>query len=129
MKIENHFDALHFTECDIEGFELSHFDLTVMIARGLHIFDDHSLKDVIGPNDPCRAHFLGVVYAHRSLDIYTPDRSGFAGTQNIIDLDRRLPLEQAQATKRFSIEGVWKTPPAWMQWDIDAASFVLEVID
>ncbi|WP_017324318.1 hypothetical protein [Synechococcus sp. PCC 7336] len=126
MITENYFEDLHFTECNIGEFSFSDKDLYVNIDSGLYIFGEHPLKGIIQPSDSCIAIFKNVIYSHRILALYSEDRKGFTG-EKIVDKNIAQPSE-GQNYKRFSIEGVSKNPPAWLTWDIDAASFMLETI-
>ena len=120
-----YFDPLHFTESNIGDFKKVERDLIVDVISGIYIFGEHPLKGELKPSDPCILIFKDVVSSCRKISLYTSDRKNFTGEILAEEMSDE-PL-RGRAYKKYSIEGVSSFPPGWLIWDIEAASFSLEM--
>ena len=127
--ISNHFDLVHFTECEFEKPVI--FGGKIMIpTHNIGLLPSHPLNqssEVIFLQSCCLI-FEGVKKSVRNLTGYveeTPGSNKFIPCEEmqrtIID-DR---FTQGKAVSLYELEGVFKNPLEWVDWEIESASFYL----
>lgn len=125
--VKGYFDELHFTESNIEKFDIVGSDIVVHILSGLEIYGSHPLSSTHQRSEPCQLRFKNVVLSQLIIDEYAgnPNQDGFKERREIIhQLDN---LEQSDIKyEDYSLEGILQDPQAWIDWYITAEEFYLD---
>lgn len=128
--ISNHFDLVHFTECEFEKPVI--FGEKIMIpTHNIGLLPSHPLNqssEVIFLQSCCLI-FEGVKKSVRHLTGYVEETPGS---------NKFIPCEEMQRTiiddkftsvdepvTLYELEGVFKNPLEWVDWEIESASFYL----
>ena len=127
-RIVGHFDELHFTEAN---FGRPHIEgRTVKIpVRGLlplrgHPLASSELRPLAGS-----LIFRGVETWRRALTEYIGDPMAPAGFRDEYCVEDLGPGQSTHVGRVYSFEGFLESPSAWVDWDITAESFELELDD
>ena len=141
----NYFDCLHFTECDLEGWSLQktitfkqgegfRFDQWQLLieTRNIGILPAHPLnpKDELIFWQKCLCIFTGVKKSVLQSAEYVEDPPG---SKNYVPPKNQPPnvIEDSfpvnEPVTLFELEGIYKNPLAWVDWEIESVSFALQV--
>ncbi|MGL5195003.1 MAG: hypothetical protein ACRC8Y_15605, partial [Chroococcales cyanobacterium] len=150
-QINNYFDYLHFTECDILGFKweqkkeplfkgdaFSYHEVSNLLIRvkNLGILQGHPLNppshesSIIFWPKRCTCIFKEVQTSILQMHRYCEDPPG---SQQFVPNPNQTPLEIEdvfsvdEPMNEFGIEGLYYDPVAWVDWDIKSRFFALEI--
>lgn len=126
--IENYYDELHFTDCDLSIESLGKDRLVIQVSN-LGVLPGHPLNTTPAMIfiTHCRLVFGGVRKSERSMHEYIGDPTAgiFRTPYTIVDHQ-----SQGQAHKPgtvYELEGVLDHPRAWVDWTIESTAFFMEV--
>ncbi len=129
LAIDNHFDSFYFDSCDLDDPRIDGAKMAVP-AQNLGITAGHPLYRSQPSGSPlylskCSLVFTGVRRSCRTIGLYAnAEGKAFAGHQTITD----GPFEPSAGPQRsYVIGGVTRSPFGFAEWEIEAASFRLEI--
>lgn len=127
LRIENYFEQLDFFDCYVGEPIVEQGTLSVSV-RKLGIFPGHPLNlgDEIFILPLCRLIFNGVQKSERVIREYIGEPSQGKFKDAIRIVDGPFVMTVAKRTRIFALEGVLDDIPSWVDWEIEAESFVLE---
>lgn len=150
-RINNYFDYLHFTECDILGLK---WEQKKELRFNFHAFSYHEVSNLL-----IRVKNLGILQGHplnppsnESSIIFWPKRCTCIfqevqtsilrinkyyehppGSQQFVPNPNQIPQEIEdvfsvdEPVKDFFIEGMYQHPVAWVEWEIKSRFFALGI--
>lgn len=150
-KINNYFDYLHFTECDILSYK---WEVKIKPSFNSQSVSYHQVSNLLVP-----IKNLGILQGHplnppthESSIIFWPKRCTCIfkevqtsilhlyrycevppGSQQFVPNPHQTPQEIEDVfsvddpLNEFGIEGMYKDPVAWVDWDIKSGFFALEI--
>lgn len=126
MVLSDNFDSIHFTECNLHIEKLTS-DSIVLDIKNLKVIADHPLYKSFGAKLPrCKMRFLDIQNSKRTIFEYQgdPKYDGFKSKKVIEDIH----CNHEKSGRLFYIEGVLDHPLSWVEWEIVANYFQLEVL-
>lgn len=123
------FYEIDFYDSFLEEPQITGNDMTIR-ARDVILLTGLLTKPKVSvtPVSECLLHFGGVQRSEKKIYEYIgdPAEGNFAEPYVVFD----GPFAQTgDEPEHFEMEGVLEKPPSWVAWDIEAATFRLEIPD
>ncbi|MDQ1835533.1 hypothetical protein [Massilia scottii] len=125
ISINGYFESLHFTECRLGQPMVENDTLQVRVSN-LHIMKGHPLCTQGSSLVSGVLMFIGIKRSIRKVTEYIGDPKnpdGFRDEYLITDIEE-VDIGGAEV---FLMEGVTEQPSAWIDWEIRASRFELQV--
>lgn len=122
------FERLHFTETNLSAPKVEGRTVTIPVKKLLPLAG-HPLVEMSTAMVSGVLVFRGVFSSKRVLTEYIGDPrnpDGFKEDYEIEDMDTSTPSD-TQTLNTYSFEGLLEVPLAWVDWDIKAQSFELQI--
>ena len=99
----------------------------IHVLKGLAVMKDHPLADRTPEfSGPCRLVFEGVVRSRRVIQEYKGDPKKGEFKKSRKEEDGPFPGSE-ETVRSYDVEGVLSSPEAWVDWNIWARDFRLDI--